>query len=93
MVKAHPHFRLEISFNETTGEAVAAYLQVRNGDVAETREVEEGVAFADYDPTGILLGVELLAPCPLAVLDRLIENEPEAIQRFIRGVAPHRFVR
>lgn len=86
------HFRLEISFNEKTGDAVAAYLQVRTGKVAETREIEEGIAFADYDPEGVLLGVELLAPCPFPVLDQLIQGEPEPIQRFVRGVAPHRFV-
>jgi hypothetical protein len=93
MVKTHPHYRLEISFNETTGDAVAAYLQVRSGEVAETREIEEGVAFADYDAAGVFLGVELLAPCPFPVLDQLILGEPESMQRFIRGVVPHRFVR
>src|SRR5262249_52075488 len=64
IVGSAKHFRMEISFNEKTGDPVAAYLQVRAGEVAETKEVEEGVAFADYDSEGVLLGVELLAPCP-----------------------------
>jgi hypothetical protein len=92
-VRSTQHFRLEISFNEKTGDAVAAYLQVRAGEVAETKEVEEGAAFADYDPEGALLGVELLAPCPFPVLAELIKGEPDSIQQFVRGVAPHRFVR
>jgi hypothetical protein len=92
MRTAHQHFRLEISFSETTSEPVAAYLQVRSGEVAETREVEEGVAFADYDAGGTFLGIELLAPCPVAVLDQIIQGEPEPIRRFIRGVAPQQFL-
>ncbi len=82
MVK--PKFRLEVSFSETTGEPVAAYLRVRVGKVAETREVSDGVAFADYAADGLLLGVELLAPCGVEVLDRLSEKEPESIRRFLR---------
>jgi hypothetical protein len=83
---------MEISFNETTGAAAAAYLQVRKGEVGQTKEVEEGVAFADYDPAGALLGIELLAPCPVEVLDQLIRGEPESMRRFIRGVVPHQFL-
>src|SRR3954453_3076918 len=83
------HFRLEISFNETTGDAVAPYLQIRPGEVAETREIEKGVAFADYDPEGTLLGVELLAPCPLPVLDRLPPGEAPPPPRFLPRGRPH----
>src|SRR5262245_14932719 len=79
-----PKFRLEVSFNEATGEPVAAYLRIREGKVTETKEVSEGVAFADYGADGYLLGVELLAPCGVEVLDRLSEKEPEAVRRFLR---------
>lgn len=81
-------FKLEVSFNDGTGQPVAAYLRIRKGDVAETREVQEGVAFADYDNTGVLLGIELLAPCRLAVLDDLSQTEPESVRRFLRGGLP-----
>ncbi len=81
MVK--PKFRLEVSFNEK-GEPVAAYLRVREGKVAETREVSEGIAFADYGADGSLLGIELLAPCNVELLDRLSEKEPEAVRRFLQ---------
>ena len=77
-------FRLEVSYSETTGEPVAAYLRVREGKVAETREVREGVVFADYGADGCLLGVELLAPCGAEVIDRLAEGEPEVVRRFLR---------
>ena len=85
-------FRLEVSFNETTGERVAAYLRVREGEVSETKEVSAGVAFADYGADGSLLGIELLAPCGVDVLDRLAETEPEPVRRFLRGCARRELV-
>jgi len=78
------NFRFEVSYSEKTGEPVAAYLRVREGKVKETREILEGVAFADYGEEGCLLGVEFLAPCEVAVLDRLAESEPEPIRGFLR---------
>lgn len=42
-----PKFRLEVSYSDATVEPVAAYLRIREGSVAQTREVSEGVAFAD----------------------------------------------
>lgn len=79
-----PKFRLEVSFNETTGDPVAAYLRVREGRVSETKEISEGVAFADYGADGFLLGIELLAPCQVAVVDRASEREPESVRQFLR---------
>jgi hypothetical protein len=82
-----PKFHLEVSFSETTGEPVAAYFRVREGKVAATKEVSEGVAFADYSADGLLLGVELLGPCRREVLERLSENEAESVRRFLqRGI-------
>ncbi len=87
------NFRFEVSFSEKTGEPVAAYLRVRHGEVKETKEVSEGVAFADYSEDGFLLGVEFLAPCEVQVLDRLAETEPEPIRGFLRhGARQHMLV-
>ena len=44
----NPKFHLEISYNETTGDPVAAYLRIREGKIIQTKEISEGVAFADY---------------------------------------------
>jgi uncharacterized protein YuzE len=79
-----PTLRLEVSYDEDSGEPVAAYLRVRAGKVVETKELSDGVAFADYGSDGFLLGVELLAPCEIAVLDDLAEKEPEPVKRFLR---------
>lgn len=81
----NPKFRLEVSYSETTGDPVAAYLRIREGKVVETREIREGIAFADYGAEGFLVGIELLAPCPLEVLDRLSEKEPESVRQFLRA--------
>jgi hypothetical protein len=77
-------FRLEVSYHEVTGDPVAAYLRVREGKVVQTKEISEGIAFADYAADGLLLGIELLAPCPLEVLDRVSETEPEPVRQFLR---------
>jgi hypothetical protein len=83
---------LEISVDEETGLIRAAYLRVRKGKVKETQEVSEGSAFADYGANGLLLGVELLAPCEVEVLDRIAAREPEPVKRFLRGGPPRELV-
>lgn len=85
-------FGLEASVDDQTGGLVAVYLRVREGVVAQTKEVQEGVAYADYDCDGLLLGLELLGPCQVAVFDRLGQGEPQAIKRFLKGAAPRELV-
>jgi hypothetical protein len=87
-----PAFRLDASVDDRTGGIVAVYLRVREGEVAETKELTEGVAYADYDAAGSLLGIELLGPCQVEVLDRLGQSEPEPIKRFLRGAAPRELI-
>jgi Protein of unknown function (DUF2283) len=84
---------LELSLDEKTGGIRAAYLRVHHGEVAETREVSEGRAFADYTDDGTLLGIELLGPCTVELLDRVSAKEPEPIKRFLRGGPPHELIR
>lgn len=86
------HPKLDLSVDEATGRVRAAYLRVREGLVHETREAAEGRAFADYDAQGLLLGIELLAPCTVEVLDRMSEAEPEPVRRFLRGSPPRELV-
>jgi hypothetical protein len=81
-------FQIESSFDDQTGELVATYLRARVGDVAATKELKEGVAYADYDSSGLLLGIELLGPCEATMLDDLADQEAEAIRRFLKGSVP-----
>jgi hypothetical protein len=85
-------FKLEASFDDKTGSMVAVYLRVRSGEVAETKEVKEGVAYADYDLHGLLLGIELLAPCGVEVLEDIAQHEPEPVRQFLRNSAPRGLV-
>src|SRR5262245_48503740 len=85
-------FNVSVSVDEQTGQVMAVYFQVRDGDAAETREVPEGRAFADYDQQGQLLGVELLAPCGADVFDSIAAQEPEEVRQFFRRTAPREMV-
>ena len=87
-----PKFQLETSVDDKTGRVVAAYLRVREGEVAKTKEVKEGAAYADYDSQGLLLGIELLAPCQVAVLDKIAQGEPDPVKQFLRGSPPRELV-
>jgi hypothetical protein len=88
MTTAQPVFRLETSIDDRTGRVVAAHLRIRQGDVARTEEVEPGVAYADYDENGLLLGIELLGPCQTALLDRVAQGEAEPVKAFLNDVVP-----
>ncbi len=84
--------RVDVSVDESTGGIRAAYIRVREGKVHETREVVDGRAFADYNRAGALIGIELLAPCKVEVLERIAKKEPEPIRRFLRGSPPRELV-
>jgi hypothetical protein len=89
---ASPALLLEASIDDKTGRTVAVYLRVRKGEVAETKKVKPGIAYADYDSAGELLGIELLDPCQVAVLDSAAPAESEAVRRFLTGSVPHELV-
>ena len=84
----NPRFNVSISTDERTGRVMAVYFRLRQGEVDDTREILEGKAFGDYDQDGLLLGVELLAPCEVDVLDRIFGQEPEGVRQFVRQVSP-----
>lgn len=62
---------LTVTLDRRDSEVLAVYMRLRKGSVFETVELEEGVALADYDKKGHLLGVELLAPCRVEMFDKL----------------------
>ncbi len=79
-------FRISIETHDQTGEVIAAYLQIRKGRVKVTKEYADGAAFADYDKHGELLGIEMLAPCTVSVLNKIAQKTQE--RRFVRGAVP-----
>ena len=79
-------FDVSIEVDETTGEVAAVYFQFRKGESKEVREYHDGDVFADFNAKGELLGIEMLAPCSIAVLDKIV-SESES-QQFIRRSIP-----
>ena len=89
-------FAVEVTVEETTGKPISVYFQIRRGRVAETREFADGAAFADYDRTGALLGIELLVPCKVEIVDQLAAHEPPQLRqqtkRFMKKVGPRELI-
>lgn len=80
-------FGVSVEVDNRTGRILAVYCRVRKGRHHETRELVANKVFADYNTRGELLGVELLAPISVAVLDRVTCNEPQS-RDFIRRSVP-----
>ena len=87
-----PHFNLSVSTDQNTGKLLAVYLQVRDGNAHETTEIAEGRAYADYDSEGQLIGVELLAPCRVQVLDSIAQKESDEVREFLHSSPPRSMV-
>jgi hypothetical protein len=89
-------FAMEVNVDDATGMPISVYFQIRRGAVYETREFADGAAFADYDKSGLLLGIELLSPCKVAIVDQLAANEPTAIRsqtkNFMRKSGPRSMI-
>lgn len=78
---------VSVSIEKETGRVLAVYFQIRKGQAVKVREFANGNAFANYSATGKLLGIELLGPCEIKVLDQIAQNEPNA-KKFVRGAIP-----
>jgi hypothetical protein len=83
---------MSLSVDEATGRVRAAFVRVREGTAFATREVAAGRVFADYSEDGVLVAVELLAPCTAEELEELSADEPEHVKRFLRGSQPRELV-
>lgn len=79
-------FRTTVQTDERSGRIMAVYLQFREGKATKVVEHADGNAFANYNRKGELLGIELLGPCRLSVLDRVAKSKP--VRDFVRRVTP-----
>lgn len=50
---------------------VAGYMRLRAGKVARTVEISPGLVLVDLNSRGVLLGVEILGPCQVTVMERI----------------------
>jgi uncharacterized protein YuzE len=86
-------FELSVSGRDD-GTLEAAYFRVKKGKVARTEEVVPDTVMADYDSSGELLGIEVLAPVRLSVLANQVERaRRSSFRKFVRQSAPHELVR
>ena len=89
-------FQVSIETESKTGDVLAVYFQIRKGRHDHTKQFENGAAIADYDKHGYLLGVELLAPCAVRVVDELAKEEPNVVRsgvkRFMKQSGPRELV-
>jgi uncharacterized protein YuzE len=81
-------FKLTVEFDRDTGGVTAAYLLIRDGKSAKTREFADGNVLADYDSSGCLLGIELLAPCEPATIGKIARKEPKLVRNFLLQSIP-----
>ena len=72
-------FGTSITTDELTGRVLAAYFHIRKGHAHETREFGNGAVLADYNNRGELIGLEIIAPCRVTIVDQLAANEPADI--------------
>ena len=84
-------FRVVISTDKKTGEFLAAYFQVRRGRAAKVREYEDGNAIANFNEAGELLGIELLGPCRVQIVDKIAKKDLD-VKRFVRANSPRRML-
>ena len=80
-------FGIGIEVENNTGELLAVYFQIRKGKAAQTKEFADGNVFVDYAKNGELLGIEMLGPSHISVLETITANEPET-QRFVNRSVP-----
>lgn len=90
-------FGIEITTERRTGEMLAVYFQVREGKATQVKEFADGSVFANYARNGELLGIEMLAPCEIKVLDKIAASEDAKYRAqtrdFFRNSVPRHMVR
>ncbi len=84
-------FNISVAANVRTGDILSVYIRIRKGKAFEVKEFQNGAAFANYGKKGELLGIELLEPCKLSVLDKIPNTDPMA-KKFVRKAIPRQMV-
>jgi len=78
--------KLTVEANKESGKTSAVYFLIRAGKSARVREFAGGNVFADYDRNGRLLGIELIGPCEINILERIARKEPQPVRRFVQQI-------
>lgn len=86
------NFRFDVEIDTDTGDILAAYFQVRTGKVHTVKEHAGGAVLANYNRKGELLGIEVIAPCRVSILDRIGRQDSQATRKFFRNALPRELV-
>lgn len=82
-------FEINLTGDPSDGRLRAAYIHVRKTKATRTKEVVKDTVLADYDYRGRLVGIEILGPCKIQVLLKLVSAEHRsAFRRFARESIP-----
>lgn len=90
------HFNISVETEDLTGDVLSVYFNFRKGHRDYSQEFAGGAAIADYDKHGYILGLELLAPCQVKLMDEVASTETLAvrsrIKNFVRKTGPRELV-
>lgn len=78
---------MSVEVETSTGRICAVYFRLRKGKSARMQEFDRGNVFVDYNRQGELLGIEMLAPSRISVLDKITMSDPES-RRFVQRSVP-----
>jgi len=94
MIRQNPTTNRSIGFEfsvstRDSGTLEAAYVRFKKTKVAKTVEVIEAALLADYDRSGDLVGIEILAPVRVADMAKLVdERDRPAFRRMAMRIVP-----
>ena len=91
--KAIAGFEVSVSGRDD-GTLEAAYVRLKHGKVKRTKEVIEDILMVDYDDKGKLLGIEILAPVPLKMLTKQVDQpRRSSFRKFVQHWVPRDLIR
>ena len=86
-------FEISISGNKD-GKIEAAYIKLKNGDVARTNNVIKNILLTDCDACGDVLGIEILGPVKISSVINIVDMPlRRPLRRFFSRAAPRDLVR
>lgn len=86
-------FELSVSARDD-GTIEAVYISLkRDAKVVKTRELSEDILLGDYNASGDLVGIEILAPVKISNLVDLVEEPKKpSFRKFVKHAAPRELV-
>lgn len=83
----------ELSVNSRSdGTLESAYIQLSKAKTVRTEELIESVLIVDYGRSGVLVGIEILAPVKISQVQKIAKHlevsRRKAFRKFVKSSAP-----